>query len=300
MQTKHWLPFALLLATACGGSTEQPAPTEPTPAAFVDGKADSFAADSSDRWEQIKERCAAPADDEPIVFSNDFSWGYSIEEMGIRYEEIYASGKRLNNRAYWDEDRGAFMLPGTEAWGGDVELSRRLVENVTLHIEQSLALKYVDFVFFPDMGHAHLFIPEDHWQEVYADTPVSEFSRRYEAMFDDPKLKVFYHVAEQLQTRDDDGNLIEDRHTSWRFHTRNVVGDNNWERRIQLLTDFESKANTAHDLPDHKYYGAGFNLSASKDGCFPFENRHGEVQWYDISLEDLPFDTSQGGGGFDF
>ena len=293
--------FLACWALGCGESVDAPVEDTNTTSnlAPTGGKGDAFEGDSESVWAEIQGRCARPTDDEEVVFSNDFKWGYTIESMGIRYEEIYASGKRLSNRAYYDPDTGSLVLPGTAAWGGDVVLSERLVENVTLHIEHALERGYADFIFFPDMGHSHLQIPEDHWNEVYADTPVSEFSRRYEKMFDDPKLKMLYHVAEQLQMLDENDQVLADRHVAWRYHTRNIVGDNEYDRQLELLTEFESKANTAHDLPGHKYYGAGFNISASKDGCFPFENAQGDTQWYDISLDDLPFDNS-GGGGFDF
>ncbi len=292
---------AISSAMACAETTEDsPFSGErvTTTASASGGKSDAFD-DKASVWEEIALRCTAPADDEEVVYNNDFEWGYSHEAMGIRYEEIYHSGKRLHARAYYDETLGSLVLPGTDSWGGDVMLPERLVENVTLHIEHALERGYAEFVFFPDMGHSHLFIPEQHFEDVYAGTPVSEFSRRYERMFDDPQLMVLY-TAEQLQMLDEDDQVINDRHIMWRYHTRNPVGDNNYERRLELLTDYTQKANTARDMAEMKYQGAGFNISASEDGCFPFENQHGEIQWYDISLEDLPFDTSGGGGGFDF
>ncbi len=293
------LSLALVTSTAfaCGDGADSPPPATVTVETGGDapagGKGDSFEA-AEDRWEQIRERCTPPDEDEEVVYSNDFRWGYTLEEMGEKFDEMYASGKRLHNRAYYDAEADRFVLPGTESWGGDVTLPTRLVENVTLHIEHGLERGYVDYVFFPDMGHAHLFIPIERWEEVYEGTPVSEFSRRYEAMFDDPELMILYHTAEQLQMLDDDDRVLDDRRVQWRFHTRNLVGDNNYERRIELLTEFESNANTAHDLPGHNYYGAGFNITATADGCFPFE-QDGELRWYDISLNDLPYDTSGGG-----
>lgn len=292
----------LLVVSALIACGEAPSPVSTTPSAgpsapsFEGGKGDSFDEDSAALWAEIAARCGVPADDEPVVYQNDFEWGYTLESMGLRYEEIYHSGKRLADRAYYDEATGQFLLPATRSWGGAVALPARLVENVTLHIEQALQRGYVDYVFFPDMGHSHLFIPEESWEGHYKDYPVSEISRRYEALFDDPELKVLYHTAEQLETRDENDQLLPDREISWRYNTRNLVGDNDYREQLILLLDTNSPANTAHDLEGHKYYGAGFNLSASADGCFPFEV-DGERRWYDLSLSDLPFPP---GGGGDF
>lgn len=53
----------------------------------------------------------------------------------------------------------------------------------------------------------------------------------------------------------------------------------------------------AHEYPGHFHYGAGMNLSASADGCFPYR-QDGELRWYDLSLDDLPYKSDGGGGDF--
>ncbi len=283
---------------ACAVENEDGLDTPPTNSPDPPGgKADSPLGPqfSEDRWAEIAARCTAPASDEPIVYGSDFKWDYSPEEMAARFPEIYESGKRLSQRARFDAETGTFILPSEDSWGGPVTLPRRFVENVTLHIQQALEHSYAEHVFFPDMGHNHFFIPETHWDAEYAGTPVDQTSPMYSRLLDDPKLLVFYHTAEQLQTLDEDGELLPDEWIQWRHQTRNVVGDNNWEGHIELLQNPESPANTAHDYPGHRYYGAGFNLSASKDGCFPFRDQ-GELKWYDLSLDDLPYPSDDGGG----
>jgi hypothetical protein len=294
---KKWmLTVTMLACAACGPAEEESSPDVESdqPRFTAGGKADAF--DDADVWDQIRTRCAPPADDEEPVFRNDFEWGYTRDEMATRYEEIYASGKRLADRARFD-DSGTLVMPQTETWGGAVVVPDRIVENVTLHIEHALERGYAEFVFFPDMGHSHLFIPEQSWDDFYDEFDVPEISRRVEVMYDDPDLLVLYHTAEQLEMLDEDDKLIDDRYLQWRFATRNPVGDNNYERRIELLHEDESKANTARDLQGYRYIGAGFNISASEDGCFPFDVG-GERQWYDISLVDLPLPPGAGGDDF--
>jgi hypothetical protein len=171
------------------------------------------------------------------------------------------------------------------------------VENVTLHIEQALELGYADHVFFPDMGHSHYFIPEAHWDTEYAGTPVDQTADMTSRLLDDPQLLVLYHTAEQLQMLDENKELLPDPWIQFRHQSRNVVGDNDWQRRIELIQNPDSPANTAREYEGHFYYGAGFSISASKDGCFPY-TQNGERKWYDLSLSDLPYRTDDGGGNY--
>jgi len=291
------------LALACSGeadpageSTQEPGEENVTPPG---GKADSpfnTPVWQEDMWEQIATRCTPPAEDEPIVYANDFKWGYTREEMATRADEMYESGKRLMDRAYYDEESGTFMLPISESWGGRVTLSQRLVENVTLHIHKALENGYAEHVFFPDMGHAHYFIPQSLWDSEYAGGPVSEIAEMRTRLIDDPELLVLYHTAEQLDMLDENNEPLDDPWIEFRLETRNVVGDNDWKGEIMLPQNPESNANTVKDMEGYRYYGAGFSINASKDGCFPF-HQDGELKWYDLSFSDLPYQSSPGGGG---
>jgi hypothetical protein len=260
------------------------------------GKSDSpfdspFGFDGSLDWDEVAKRCGAPTDDEPVVYQSDFEWGYTIEDMGRRFDDMYASGKRLKDRAYYDEASGRFVMPVQASWGGQVVVPTRLLENVRMHIEKALAQGYAEYIFFPDMGHTHFFIPRDHWDSVYLDYSAQDYGQMFSQLFDDPELKVLYHTAEQLTQLDDDDNLLSDRHLQWRFFTRNVVGDNDWAGRIDLLHEPGSMANTARSLEGHRYFGAGFNITATKDGCFPYVH-NGWLFYFDISMTDLPYETS--------
>jgi hypothetical protein len=250
-------------------------------------------------WDAIAQRCQPPSEDEPVVYANDFKWDYGLEEMGERFEEMYASGKRLEGRAHYDEASGRFVMPLQESWGGETFAPKRLVENVRLHIEKALARGYVDYPFFPDMGHSHLFIPKERWDAAYKDYAVSEFGEMYAMLFDDPKLKLLYHTAEQLQLLDDDGNLLDDNQLRWRFLTRNLVGDNDGAGITNLLYEPDSKANTAQNLEGYQYFGSGFNITATSEGCFPYVH-NGKVLYFDISMTDLPRDPDKASDSSDY
>ena len=280
-----WSALALVLLLALGCEEVEPASDGPAYQG-LSGKADSAGKPSMEMdWPTIATRCTPPADDEPVIFSSDFIWGDSLEGMAQRFVEMYASEKRLSGRVYFDPEQGTFVLPCLKAWGGQILLSTRLIENVRRHVEKALLRGYAEFVFFPDMGHSHLFVPQNRWDETYAGRPVDEWSAMYAELFADPELKVLYHTAEQLQVMDVNNELLDNRHLRWRFFTRNIVGDNAYLSRLELLHDPDHMANTARDMPGHHYQGAGFNISANQNGCFPYVHE-GELYWFDISLSD--------------
>jgi hypothetical protein len=105
---------------------------------------------------------------------------------------------------------------------------------------------------------------------------------------------LLYHTAEQLQTLDENNELLNDRHLRWRFFTRNLVGDNAHLARLDLLHEPTHPSNTSRKMPGHRYWGSGFNISANKDGCFPYVF-DGVTYWFDISLSDPPSNGSSSG-----
>ncbi len=264
-------------------------PDEPgSHTAALGGKADQAGLPSEGmNWAEIEKRCQRPAADEPIIYSDDFQWGISAEEMGESFDKIYHADKRLSGRAYYDEETRQYLLPAKSAWGGAVVLPTRLIENVRRHIEKALLRGYAEYVFFPDMGHAHLFVPDEIWEAEYKSTPVSEMSLMYSRIFDDPELLVLYHTAEQLQMLTEESELLDDRHLRWRFFTRNLVGDNAYLSRLDLLHEPTHPSNTSRKLPGHRYNGSGFDISANKNGCFPYVV-DGVTYWFDFSLTDPP------------
>lgn len=270
------LALALIPTLAC---TDLPNPAPEASSALADEPLDARA------------RCSPQTDDEARLYSGDLRWNQSLEEMAELYETIYASGKRLSARAYYDPAQERFLLPLDPDWGGDVVLSERLIDSVRDHLELALQREYADFAFFSDMGHSHLFIPEARWSERYEPLGSHERATFYTQIFDDPELRVLYHTAEQLRQLDDDGNLLADRYLQWRYFTRNVVGDNRGGRTIEIAKDLTEKANTVRDLEGHHFFGAGFNVSASKDGCFPFTVA-GQTAYFDLSLSDLEPDPN--------
>ena len=247
-----------------------------------------------------KQRCSSPLEGEPVVYSQDFKWGYEFDEMANRYQEIYESGKRLHMRAYYDQSQDHFVFPG-ERLGKKytVKIPEHFIANIAIHLEEGLKRDYADYVFFPDIGHSHFFVPNKFYDEVIRPLPVADRAKRYELMMQHEGVKVLYHTAEQLGMKDrETKELFDDDYLRWRYYTRNLVGYNNGARKVEIHKKLNDGFNTVHDHDggDYKYWGAGFNVSASKDGCFAFKTKEGETHYFDLSLEDLPFDPGKSTG----
>lgn len=242
--------------------------------------------------------CLKPLDTEENIYTSDFQWDYDLNGLREAYEVIYYSGKRLIHRAVYDRSTKKVFLSHVGLSGiVPVYLSWEFINSIRRHIENALKLDYVDKVFFPDMGHSHLLIDNSFYETQIKYLPVSDMSKAYELMLNHPKTRFLYHTAEQLQTLDKNGNLIPNKELMWRYFTRNLVGDN-MSNRLWIYKDLSSKANTVNspDQDNYHWWSAGFNISASKNACFPFINaKNGnKVEFFDISLSDLPSKSGTG------
>lgn len=239
------------------------------------------------------ENCQPESKSGPFLYNEDFKWGYSLPQLIQRFAEIYNSNKRLKNRAYLDE-RKVIRLPFYEQRGGSVEVDPKFVENIGQHILSAYRHKAIDGVFFPDMGHSHFFIPTGKYNEVYAPLPTERQSETYQRFFLDPDLKILYHTAEQLKTRDEDGIVFPDVRIQYRFKTRNLLGSNDGATDVEFLQNPQHAANTVGELPEYRYWGSGFNISANKNGCFSVLI-NGEPFKFDLSLYDLEMEFEYSG-----
>lgn len=239
--------------------------------------------------------CDQENPNDPIIYSNDFKWDYSLPALKQKFTEMYVSPKRLKNRAYVDKKTKQILLPFNDMQGGSIVITKKFVDQIANHVQQGIEKGIVDGVFFPDMGHSHLFIPQEKYDKIYSQFEPSEFNEFYQLLFTDAELKILYHTAEQLKFRDENGDLISDPATQHRYQTRNIVGTNQSNTPIFNIQNPESTANTARDLDGHYYWGAGFNLSANQNGCFSY-TANGKDYFFDLSMYDL--ESSDAGGDF--
>lgn len=232
--------------------------------------------------------CQPAAADEPAIFNEDFSWDTTLENLRMRAQELYVSPKRLEKRAYINKD-GQVVIPIESYSNGlqEVKITERFIKSVRLHIEEALKRKYIDAVIFSDMGHSHFFIPQEFYDRELASIPSAMKNELFEKMLAHEGLKILYHTAEQLKMKEESGEFIKDRHVQWRFFTRNLVGDNKAQGKLELLHSQEHSHNTAHDYdPGYKYWGGGFYVSANVEGCFPFQHG-GKTYYFDLNLDGI-------------
>lgn len=232
-------------------------------------------------------RCGPPGGAEREIRQSDFRWNYTLVELLEKAVQIVEGEARLSGRAIWSPQAKAYLMPYSAERGGPVRLPERFIQTVRAHIETSLRMGYVDAILFPDMGHSHFLIPQEDWESDYSKRPLDQMSQTYESFFEDDKMLILYHTAEQLRMKDETGALIPDRHLQWRFFSRNIVGDNRGEGRIELHQNPTHAYNTVGGVPGYRWWGAGFYVTENKNGCFPFVHE-GSTRYFDLTLKEMP------------
>lgn len=229
----------------------------------------------------LKDRCRPQPAAEKLVYRNDFEWNQSLPQMARKFEEIYASGKRVVARAHWDDERQSYVFPSRE---GPIRIDPNFLQSVTRHIEIAHERGYAEFLFFPDMGHSHFYLPKKDWPAL--EPPAKNKVEFTEKLLAHRNLKVLYHTAEQLKVLEDDKTFPSDRWLLWRYHSRNIVGDNAGGENLQVLFAKEGNGyNTVGSVRGH-VGGGGFYIGASREGCFPYQVE-GKTYYFDFSLEPL-------------
>ncbi|MEN0059392.1 MAG: hypothetical protein AAGB31_11205 [Bdellovibrio sp.] len=236
---------------------------------------------------EVSQRCQAPMPTEPGIFSSEFQRYFSFAEMMSKFTQIYKSPQRLPQRAYWDAKTKTLKLPFDKELGGDVKIQNSFIQTIVRHIEKAFELSYVDAVFFPDMGHSHLLVPEAIMNNYYETYPTEKMSSMYEALFSNTEVQILYHTAEKMRMLDASNTaLLPDEHIRWRHRTRNIVGQNSPQSHLEVLTDSSTTANVVSERKGFSWWGGGFNISANQNGCFEYKNR-GKKYFFDLSLYDL-------------
>lgn len=240
-------------------------------------------------------RCIADLPGEVPVYSSDFKWNMSLEEVRNSAVTMYKSEKRLAKRAYYDEAAKSYVFPQDASRGGNIKIPEQFSKTIAKHVEKAFQRGYIDAVMFPDMGHSHFLIPDAFYKKDISPIPVTQYNLLYEKIFKNKDVKIVYHTAEQLKVTDEDKKLIDDKYLQWRFYTRNLVGHNTPDPDIELVNaTATSQANTIGEVSGYYWWGGGFNIHANQNGCFEFK-KDGKVMYFDLSLEDLA--PAPGSGG---
>ena len=244
--------------------------------------------------EESKSRCLEKYTESVLLFSNDLQWHLSPTQMNSRFKEIYNSGKRLPLHSTYEIATDQFFLHLNRGAYFKIPVTMQFISNVVLNIEQAIQFEYADFVFMSDLGHTHLYFPQEHWNKKYKNSNAT-IGQLYEQMLSDPLLRPLYHGAEQLQFPNDTENTtVDNDHSIKRYSCRNILGSNDGSNQIELHHNDAHPRNTVFELDGYKRYSAGFQISASKYGCFGYRDRAGTKLYFDIGLTDLQQDPKYG------
>lgn len=244
--------------------------------------------------QEAKQRCGTHYSNSQEVYFSDFSWGYSLQSMENKFEEIYESGKRIGYHSQYNEQEQSFYVFLKRSQVHPVKIDENFIFNVTRQIERAIENGYAEFPFFPDMGHTHLYFPIDHWNNVYEpmDSSPSVQYLRYEKMLSDKKMHPLYHLSEQLQVLNENADPINEL-LAFRYWNRNYLGTNDGSSQFSIhQAPPENSYNTVRNIDGNSRWGAGFIISASHLGCFPYKDKNGQRRYFDISLHDPGVDPN--------
>ena len=193
----------------------------------------------------------------------------------------------LPHRAYYSPQKGSFVLPYANSFSDNkplIPLTDNFIINVMIHIELSLKGGYAEHISYSDFGHAHTLIPLDYYENHLRNITFTEegWLYIYEKIFSLKESKFLYHSAERVRTKNEN-QFISD-HLKTRYLNRNIVGDNNQLKTLEIIQpQRKNKGNTAQHLDGYRYW-TGFYIHSNKNGCFPYE-KNGKTYYFDISLK---------------
>lgn len=215
------------------------------------------------------------------VLAKDNSWYYTRNEVDSLYKMHYNREDRIAN--YIDEAwAGRYIARGDN--GDYIEVPTEFIKYIMLHLWNAIENGWVNYLFWADLNHGHLFVPTDLWKSKYSHgNDSNEIFRKHVQQIlreDGDKLGILYHAAEHFDSNDPANEKA--------IQTRNIIG---WfdGRSIELAyPDPEKdksahiKANTAGDPDgyDRKWF---ISISASKNGRFAIYPNGKEIR-FDISF----------------
>ena len=211
--------------------------------------------------------CDAPSVEEVTLDKAHIRLVQNYSEAQEHFSEIYNDERRLKNRAYWSAKNRQFVFNKNNT---QHILPQLFIKNLENHILQALDSTYTDFVYYGDMGHLHLLIP----------------NQQAELSFQSSELLSLFHTGELYQFKENGrtfGPLKQDPHWQWLYWHRNFVGENIIEKPlIPFQAPPDALYNTVRAIEGYKEVGTVY-FSANKNGCFELKNKSVDLR-FDISV----------------
>jgi hypothetical protein len=213
--------------------------------------------------------------------ASENSWYYSFDEVTKLYKVHYDREGRIDNYIH-EIHKGKYIARVGDSY---IEVPPEFIKYIQLHLWNAIENGWVNYIFWPDLNHGHLFVPIDLWENKYSGGGDSTevFHAKFQRLLkeDMDKLGILYHAAEHFGHYDPANKEA--------IQTRNVIG---WfdGRPIELTypapdeSPGRLEANTADDPPgyDRRWF---ISVSASKYGQFTIRPNGEEVR-FDISFDE--------------
>lgn len=226
---------------------------------------------------QAEERpCSPEAIGEATLSRGHIKIVHGVEQARQDFETIYDDPRRLRGRFY-KNDSGQILHRWRDT---EVVIPGEFVSRLTERIENALALQYADHLYYADLGHAHLLLP----QTVAPQALEREGDQLLRSALASLDLGFLFHTAELYKLRAGtamNGELTSDPWLQWRYHSRNFFAD----ARNPLLTVLfqpPPQYNTVRAIEGYRAVTEVY-FSANKNGCFTYR-QNGRTYYFDISL----------------
>jgi len=208
--------------------------------------------------------------------TNGKPWYRTFEEVKQLYTKHYNRESRLENYIYIEN--GKYIATIFKNGNKKVRFVApdHFIHSMLNHLKAGLDNDWFNYIFWADLNHGHLFIPDD-LRENYSKF---ENEKYFKEILKDRNLGILYHAAEHFCSLDPENTKY--------IQTRNIVGWFN-SKPIEIIfpesdtSKGRLKANTA-SVPKGYSNVWWIGISASKDGTFSIEV-DGKTIKLDISLE---------------
>ena len=213
------------------------------------------------------------------IYQEDYTWDYTFEEVGKLYQEIYESGKQLPNPVYYNSYTSNFIMPINDSH--ELPVSWDFIYAVICHVEQALENKMADFIFLPDMGHGHFFLPENH--HLFLNNNLSD-ENVFSAILNSKEVKILYHTAEMFLFFGTEKDFLKlSPHEQFRNKTRNLLGSFHICDTMISYIPYPFGSPVVNSIgSDYRRISQDIDISANRNGAFPFTFK-GKFYFFDIS-----------------
>lgn len=194
-------------------------------------------------------------------------------EARQQFEAVYNHHRRIKNRVYWSPEKKNYIFEKSQV---QFVLPSFFIDNLKNHLHQALNKGYAKHLYYADLGHLHLLIPQADWP-----SPLPK-----DSFLNSTELLSLFHTGELYQFKKGgslSGKMTDDEEWLWIYRHRNFVGKNQIDQPITpLFSQLDAVYNTVRSLEGYKELGSVY-FSAHQNGCFALDENNLDLR-FDISV----------------